>query len=67
MINAGSDNSTAPEISMGTDNPSVNSMDMGFPPMIVPNKNLKQKEESIEDSGNAVDFNKGLFIVKKGN
>jgi hypothetical protein len=72
LINGGNDNSTAPEVapvSLTQTQPSgETNFDMNLPPLIVP-KNVhhetKHDHDKKEGGAGELDFNKGLFIVKK--
>jgi hypothetical protein len=72
LINGGNDNSTAPEVapvSFTQTQPSgETNFDMNLPPLIVP-KNVhhetKHDHDKKEGGAGELDFNKGLFIVKK--
>jgi hypothetical protein len=71
LINGGNDNSTAPEVapvSLTQTQPSGET-NFSMPPLIVP-KNVQHQHNHNENEdkkggGGELDFNKGLFIVKK--
>jgi hypothetical protein len=69
LINGGNDNSTAPEVapvSLTQTQPSGET-NFSMPPLIVP-KNVQHQhnhEDKKEGGTGELDFNKGLFIVKK--
>jgi hypothetical protein len=71
LINGGNDNSTAPEVAPVSFTQTQPSGETNFsmPPLIVP-KNIQHQHNHNENEdkkggGGELDFNKGLFIVKK--
>jgi DNA-directed RNA polymerase II subunit RPB2 len=71
LINGGNDNSTAPEVapvSLTQTHPSgETNFSMDLPPLIVPKNTHHEAKhnDNKKDGGGEIDFNKGMFIVKK--